>query len=242
MKSGLWLLISWLLYCCLGIFLSFVKMPLWVFIFYGLLALGWASESAKFVLGIGFFGIWFKVISWLIAAAACLGLLVGVFYGTIAGDWFTGALFGLAIGTLAGLFVLVGAWLTYNLFFTAANSSKKAKSSNSHNSTKSPKEVPPIDNLNARIAAETIWSTCKGVGLAGIAVLGCYMGGKYGFGGIYGLATAILWALLLGRILSFAAAELKPQLSNYNIFVVLSIVLEIALIGGHIIKFAMIAR
>ncbi|AFY55853.1 hypothetical protein Riv7116_3396 [Rivularia sp. PCC 7116] len=235
MKIGLWLLATWLLYSCLGAFLNLVNMPWWVFVFYGFLAVGWASESAKFVVGIGFFGVWFKVISWLIAIAACLGLLVGVFFGAMAGSWVTGALVGLGIGTLAGLGVIVSAWLTYNVFFVTAKR-KKAKSSNAKKSSQG--VSGNIDNLNAKIIVETIWSTFKGVGLAGIAVLGCYMGGKYGFGGAYGLATATVWALLLGGILFLAASELKRRLSNYKAFVLLSTVLEIALISGYIISFS----
>ena len=229
MKIGLWLLAAWLIYSCLGAFLNFVNMPWWIFVFYGFLAVGFSSEAAKFVLGIGFFGVWSKVISWLIAAAAFLGLLVGVAYGAIAGNWAMGAFVGLGMGTLAGLGVMVSAWLTFNVFF-AATKGKKAKLSNSKK-TKSVVSHSNIDNVNVAIIFETIWATFKGVGFAGIAVLGCYIGG------VYGLAATTIWALSLGGVLFLAASEVQRHLSSYKAFILLSIVLEIALVSGWIISF-----
>lgn len=215
MKIGLWLFAAWLLYSCLGALLNFVNVPWWVFVFYGILALGWCSEASRFVLGIGFFGFWFRVISWLIAAAAILGFLVGISYGLIAGNWVIGAWVGLGMGILAGLSVMVSAWLTFDIFFVTTNR-KKAKSSN-------------FDNLNVRIIVETIWVTCKGVGLAGIAVLGSYIGG------VFGLTIAAVWALLLAGVLFVAASELEHRLSKYNTFVFLSFILELGLLSGWII-------
>jgi len=216
MKTALWLFAAWLLYSCLGAFLNIVNVPWWVFIFYGVLALGWSSEASRFVLGIGFFGFWFRVISWLIAAAAILGFLVGISYGLIAGNWSMGALVGLGMGTLAGLSVMVSAWLTFDIFFFSTNR-KKAKLSN-------------FDNLNLRIIVETIWVTLKGIGLAGIAVLGSYVGG------VNGLSTAAVWALLLAGVLFVAASEFERHWSKYNTFVLLSSVLEIGLISGWLIS------
>jgi len=215
MKTILWLLSACLLYSCLGVFLSFVNVPWWIFAFYGVLALGWSAEAARFVLGVGFFGFWFRVVSWLIAAAAVLGFLVGISYGLIAGNWIIGAWIGLGMGTLAGVSVMVSAWLTFDVFFVVTNR-KKAKVSN-------------LDNLNSRIIAETIWVTFKGVGLAGIAVLGSYTGG------VYGLSTATVWALLIAGVLFVAASEFERRSSRYNTFVLLSVILEIGLISGWLI-------
>ena len=217
MKIGLWLFSAWLLYCCLGAFLNFVNVPWWVFVFYGVLALGWCSEASRFVLGIGLFGFWFRVISWLIAASGILGLLVGIFYGLIAGNWIVGAWVGLGMGTLAGLSVMVTAWLTFDIFFATTNR-KKAKLSN-------------FDNFNVRIIVETIWVTFKGVGLAGVAVLGSYIGG------IYGLTIAAVWALLLAGVLFVTAVEFERRLSRYNTFVLLSFVLEVGFISGWLTSF-----
>ncbi|MEM6400122.1 MAG: hypothetical protein AAF757_07770 [Cyanobacteria bacterium P01_D01_bin.116] len=217
MKIGLWLFSSWLLYSCLGAFLNFVNVPWWVLVFYGVLALGWSSEASRFVLGIGFFGFWFRVISWLIAAAAILGFLVGISYGLIAGNWIIGAWVGLGMGTLAGLSIMVSAWLTFDIFFFTTNR-KKAKLSN-------------LDNLNLRIVVETIWVTFKGVGLAGIAVLGSYVGG------VNGLTIATIWALLLAGVLFVTASEFERRSSRYNTFILLSLVLEIGLISGWLISY-----
>ena len=229
MKIGLWLLFAWLLYSCLGAFLNFVNMPWWVFLSYGFLAIGWSSESAKFILGIGFFGFWFRVISWLVATAAFLGLLVGVAYGVIAGNWMMGAFVGLGMGALAGLGVMVSAWLTFNIFFAT----KKRYKSHQVDSKKHQKTVDSskLDNLNARILPETIWATCKGIGLAGIAVLGCYTGG------VYGLGIVTLWGISLASVLFLAASELRKHLNGYKTFLVLFIILEIALISGYFISF-----
>jgi hypothetical protein len=128
-----------------------------------------------------------------------------------------GALVGLGMGTLAGISVMVSAWLTFDIFFVTTNR-KKAKSSN-------------FDNLNVRIIVETIWVTCKGVGLAGIAVLGSYIGG------VYGLTIAAVWALLLAGVLFVAASELENRLSKHNTFVFLSFILELGLLSGWIISF-----
>lgn len=217
MKIGLWLLAAWLLYSCLGALLSFVNVPWWVFVFYAVLALGWCAEASRFVLGIGFFGFWFRVISWLMAAAAILGFLVGISYGLIAGNWIIGAWVGLGMGTLAGLSVIVTAWLTSDIFFATANL-KKAKLSD-------------FDSLNVRIIVEIIWVTFKGVGLAGIAVLGSYIGG------VYGLTIAAVWALLLAGVLFVVASELERRSSRYNTFVLLSFVLQVGLISGWLISF-----
>lgn len=121
MKIGLGLLTAWLLYFCLGAFLNIINMPWWIFVFYGILALGWSSEAARFVLGKGYLGFWFRAISWLIALAGILGLLVGIAYGLMAGNWIMGALVGLGMGTLAILSVIISVWLTFDIFFVNIN-------------------------------------------------------------------------------------------------------------------------
>ncbi|MEL6461455.1 MAG: hypothetical protein AAFQ91_25015 [Cyanobacteria bacterium J06621_15] len=217
MKTVLWLFSAWILYSFLGAFLSFINVPWWVFVFYGVLALGWSAEAARFVLGIGFFGFWFRVISWLIAAAAILGFLTGIAYGVIAGNWIMGAWVGLGMGTLAGLSVTVSTWLTFDIFFVVKNR-KQANPSN-------------FDIINSRIIAETVWVTFKGIGLAGIAVLGSYTSG------VYGLSIAVVWALLLAGVLFVAASELERKSSRYNTFILLSAVLEVGLVGGWLLGF-----
>ncbi|MCJ8278893.1 MAG: hypothetical protein MJK14_02825 [Rivularia sp. ALOHA_DT_140] len=221
MKIGLYLFATWLLYLCLGIFLNFVNVPWWVFVFYGILALGWSAEGSRYILGIGFFGCWFRVISWLIAAAAILGLLVGISYGLIAGNWSMGAWVGLGMGTLAGLSVMVSTWLTFDIFFTTKNRNT-AKLSN-------------FDSLNVRIIVEIIWVTFKGVGLAGLAILGSYIAG------VKGLGIAVIWALLLAGLLYITALEFERRLSRLNTFILLSLVLEIGLVSGWLISYGVMS-
>lgn len=245
MKIGLGLLTAWLLYFSLGAFLNILNMPWWVFVFYGVLALGWSSEAARFVLGKGYLGFWFRVLSWLIALAGILGLLVGIAYGLMAGNWIMGALVGLGMGTLAILSVIISVWLTFDIFFVNINR-QKSKSSTFKNSQKLFSNND-IDNFNLIIIAEIIWVTLKGIGLAGVAVLGSYYGGGSNgltritlFGryisGVNGLTIAIFWALLLAGVIFVTASEIERRFSRFYTCILLLFILEIGFISGWIIS------
>lgn len=244
MKIGLGLLTAWLLYFCLGAFLNIINMPWWMFAFYGLLALGWSSEAARFVLGKGYLGFWFRAISWLIALAAILGLLVGIAYGLMAGNWVMGALVGLGMGTLAMLSVIISVWLTFDIFFININR-RKSKLSTLKNTDKLFIN-DDIDNFNFIMIAEIIWVTLKGIGLAGVAVLGSYYGGSNGLAeitvngryisGVNGLTIAIFWALLLAGVIFITASELERSFSRFYTCILLFFILEIGLLCGWIIS------
>lgn len=244
MKIGLGLLTAWLLYFCLGAFLNIINMPWWMFVFYGLLALGWSSEAARFVLGKGYLGFWFRAISWLIALAAILGLLVGIAYGLMAGNWVMGALVGLGMGTLAMLSVIISVWLIFDIFFININR-RKSKLSTLKNTDKLFIN-DDIDNFNFIMIAEIIWVTLKGIGLAGVAVLGSYYGGSNGLAeitvngryisGVNGLTIAIFWALLLAGVIFITASELERSFSRFYTCILLFFILEIGLLCGWIIS------
>lgn len=244
MKIGLGLLTAWLLYFCLGAFLNIINMPWWMFVFYGLLALGWSSEAARFVLGKGYLGFWFRAISWLIALAAILGLLVGIAYGLMAGNWVMGALVGLGMGTLAMLSVIISVWLIFDIFFININR-RKSKLSTLKNTDKLFIN-DDIDNFNFIMIAEIIWVTLKGIGLAGVAVLGSYYGGSNGLAeitvngryisGVNGLTIAIFWALLLAGVIFITASELERSFSRFYTCILLFFILEIGLLSGWIVS------